>query len=254
MTTNEQETQLRERILARIETGTLRMRPRVYFTGMAALTVALAGAVFLFSAFILSYILFMLTERGEHFLLSFGPRGFLAFLALFPWTYLALDLIAIFALRALLKRFRAVYRVSYVPVIIALTLLSTLAAVGITFTPVHRSLRERADADDLPLIGPWYADLETPREEYGEFRGTVTHIEDRMLTIFHDDRDRDQDDGERRVHVPEPTDITVFRIGDEVYVFGEWTDGVIEAYGVRKMPARHDEEDEEEDDSSDELE
>lgn len=226
-----------DRILKEIETGALRMRPRILFTIQFLFVVITALVALVLSSYIGGLILFSLEEGGEEFLLGFGLRGVLTFLALFPWRLLLIDLVVIVGLRFLLQGLRPVYRFSFSSVLLALGVASVALALVINATPLHRFLLERSLTEELPLIGGLYSDLHTPDESHGEFRGTITHIEGRTLTIVHDDGDDDADDGVRIITVPESTDMTTFTVGEEVYVAGEefGLSEHIKAYGIQKI-------------------
>lgn len=226
---------LREQVLDKIGRGDVHMHSRLYFILRLILTGGVAVFVFLLSALIASFILFSLHESGEAFLLGFGSRGILTFLALFPWALFVVDVIAILVLRFLIGGFRIIYRFSFTTMLSVLIALSVGFAFLINLTSLHTDLRERADNDDLPLVAPLYQRISIPQEEQGEFRGTIVRIEGRIITIEHDDNDHDYDDGVRRVLVPASIDPAQFSIGDVLYVAGEYEDGLIEAYGIERL-------------------
>ena len=224
-----------DQVLEKIGRGEVRMRSKAYFVLRLFVLLFVAVAVFLLSALIASFIFFNLRESGEEYLLGFGARGILTFLALLPWALLSIDLAAIVLLRVLLAGFRAVYRVSFLTTLGGIVFASVLVALLINLTPLHSGLRERADLDDLLFFDELYENVGNVHEERGEFRGTILSIEGRTLTIFHDDNDNDEDDGTRRIFLPESIDISVFEVGDEVYIGGEHDDDGIRAYGIREF-------------------
>lgn len=236
----------REQVLEKIEQGSVSMRPQLYFILKTAAALIAAAAVLLFSSLIFSFLLFSVFEGGEHFLLGFGSRGVITFLVLFPWIPLLLDIVAILVLRSLLGGFRTIYRLSFLTVLGILMVGSVIGALLISLTPLHQTLYERATTGNLPVLGSFYEGIRSPSEEYGEFRGTIEAIEDRTVTITHDDRDNDEDDGVWVIVVPDSIDMSTFKKGDEIYVGGEDDDGddIIEAYGAREL---HDAEEDEED-------
>ncbi len=236
---------MKEHVLTRIRAGDVRMRPRLFFILRFAAVAAAAVAVLLLSAFILSFIFFSLSEGGEHFLLSFGSRGIVTFLALFPWTLLAVDIVAALVLWLLLHDVKPMYRFSFATIIGGIGAASIALALLINLTPLHAALLERADADDLPVLDFFYEDIRSPDESQGEFRGTIRAIDGRTVIIMHDDHDEDTDDRERTVDLPESVDASTFEVGDEIYVAGEEdNDDTVRAYGAREL---HDAEEREED-------
>lgn len=223
---------IREHVLKRVESGAAHMRPRAYFIMRFALTAALAAAVLLISAFVLSFIAFSVHESGEDFLLGFGAQGIKTFFALFPWQMLALDVALLFALEWLLQGFKFAYRVSLLNVFIAVLVLSGILAAVINLTPLHGSLLRRADQDLLPVLGEVYESIHDSHADRGVFRGTVVSQEDGRVVIAHDDRDRDADDGKYSVVLPQGG-VPALSIGDRVYVFGAASGTAIEASGIR---------------------
>lgn len=239
---------LREQVLEKIEQGSVRMRPRLYFILKTIATLVAATAVLLLSSLIFSFLLFTIIEGGEHFLLGFGSKGITTFFLVFPWALLALDIVAVLVLRFLLRGFRTIYRLPFAMVLGLLMVGSIAFALLINLTPLHGILYERADTEDLSFLDSFYENIRVPNEQYGEFRGIIDTIDGRTITITHDDGDSDEDDGVRVITVPDAIDISTFKTGDEIYVAGDDDDDddVIEAYGAREIhDSSEDEQDEE---------
>jgi hypothetical protein len=81
---------LQQELLEKIKSGKIAKRPRLYFVLQSLAIGALAFVTLALSIFVLSFIVFSVHESGEQFLLGFGSRGLLTFIALFPWYSLAL--------------------------------------------------------------------------------------------------------------------------------------------------------------------
>lgn len=221
-----------ERVLEQIKDGSVRMHSRSFFVLRTIAVLVAAVGVFILSAFLASFIFFSLEEGGEQFLLGFGFKGVMAYLILFPWPLLVLDILGIFILRFVLRGFRPVYGVSFATVLGILVALSVAFALGINSTPLHDILEEHAGNDDLPLIGQLYSDVRIPDEDKGEYRGKILSIDERVIVIFSDDHDHDEDDGTHTVYVPESFDTSDLEVGDEIYVAGEREGDHIQAYGI----------------------
>jgi hypothetical protein len=109
-TNHPQPKSMRERILEKIDTRELSMRPKIYFTLKVAALVLITLAVLVISIFIFNFILFSSRINGHESLLGFGPRGILTFLEFFPWWLLGIDIALIILLEWLLRQFRFGYK------------------------------------------------------------------------------------------------------------------------------------------------
>jgi hypothetical protein len=197
---------------------------------IALLVIALA-----LSVFVLSFVIFSVRESGEQFLLGFGRRGIVAFLALFPWIALALDVLLLVAIEWLSRRFKFGYRLPVARALCTFFALALLGSIIVDLTPFHTSLLGRADQNELPVLGEWYESIRSSHCDHGVFRGAVTAVQGSGFTIAHDDGDRDADDGTWTVVAPAGFDMASIGVGDDVYVAGAATSGVIQAYGVQKL-------------------
>src|SRR5580698_7616507 len=99
---NEIETTLLEKIKA----NQVHMKSKSYFMVKAILFMVLLVLTLIMSALVLSYIIFSLSVSGHLFLLGYGAQGIGAFLTLFPWLLLIIDLLFIFLLDRFLRYFR----------------------------------------------------------------------------------------------------------------------------------------------------
>jgi hypothetical protein len=223
---------IQQKVFERLTRGNVTMRSRAYFVGRAALAILVMLVVLALSAYVLSFIMFSIHESGEQFLLGFGERGLTAFLKLFPWGTLIVDIALIFFLEWLLQSFKFGYRFSLVAVFWAVVLASMIIAALIGLTPIHNDFLEMADRGDLPVVGEMYESVRGSHEEQGVFRGTIVAIQGDTITITHEDGDHDTDDGTRTVTLPSGYSTTTFSVGERVYVFGTQGSTTIQAYGV----------------------
>ena len=141
----------KEHILAKIREKHISMRPKLHFTLQTILAFMVAGLVLLLSVAIANFILFGLRVNGHESLLSFGPRGLAAFFLVFPWPLLILDILFIFILEKLLRRFKFGYRSPVLYLLIALV--AGALALGLAFdrgTSFNDSMLQHADRGELP--------------------------------------------------------------------------------------------------------
>ena len=230
------EPDIKTKVLAKISRGELRKRPRFYFAAQIALIAVLFILAMAFAMFVASFVLFSVHESGEQFLLGFGSRGALTFLALFPWLALVVD-VALFAVIGWLARsFKFGYRIPVIRAFFAILALALVSGVLINFTPLHPALLDRADHDNLPVLGEWYETVHASHRDQGVFRGTVNSIRGDAFVISHDDNDHDADDGTWTVIAPPGFSMATLAVGENVFIAGTAGQGTIRAYGVQQFP------------------
>lgn len=231
---------LKDDILRKIREREISMRPQFHFTLRVAASVLLGLAILVISIFICNFILFSIRLNAEDSLLHFGPRGLGAFLRLFPWWLLLLDLGLIALLQSLLRQCKLGYRTPVAFVMLWLLCFSLAAGFLVDRgTPFNDELLLRADERGLP---PPFNDVyggarRMPPQGGGMCHHcTITAIEGNTLTVI-DSR------------APATTSITVvlppndpratttaLQVGDTVFIAGDEDDGVIYAFGIRKTP------------------
>jgi hypothetical protein len=226
---------VRNSVLDKIVKGEVSMRSKWQFTVRLAALMVLVLVLVVVSSFVVSFIIFGSKISGHLLLLGFGGQGIKTFFILFPWKLFALTILLFFVLRSLMQSFSWVYRNSYLSVFGAIVATSIILGSTITATPIHSTLLERADVDDLPLLDRAYESLHQSKREHenGVFKGVVMETFDGGFTLYHDDHDSDEDDGVITVLLPDGE--LVFEPGDMVFVAGRFDDGVIHAYGAREV-------------------
>jgi len=238
---NEHNSQLeiQKKVFERIRGGgAAHMHSRTYFVARIALTAAVALLTLAVSAFVLSFIVFSIHESDEQFLLGFGSRGVATFFALFPWLSLVADILLLLLLEWLLQGFKIGYRFSLLSVFIGVLAVSTVLAVVVDLTPLHKTLLDRADSGRLPVGGEMYESIRDSHQDQGVFRGTVTSVQGSQFVITHSDGDHDADDGTQTVIVPPDVALDFsLHVGDRVYVLGSLTNGVVQARGIGVLTA-----------------
>ncbi len=110
MTNNQEQKSIKERVLEKIKSKHIKMRPKFYFvlkTVLLAVGFFMVGALVLF---LISFISFHLRASGIWYLPGFGPRGWGIYLRLMPWFLILAGLILILMLEILSKRCSFVWR------------------------------------------------------------------------------------------------------------------------------------------------
>ena len=219
-------------VLARVHSGECKRHPRWYFVFRyllwGALILSLAASV----ALITSFIFFSEAINGEHHLLSFGWRGVMVFLAILPWSLILLEVVLLVALEVVARKFSFGYRTPILYLFGGVVSFGIFAAALINATPIHRVLLDRADTENLPMVGGWYETVHDSHEAEGVFRGVIVSIATSSFIMAHNDLDNDTDDGVKIVTPPQGMKMSVLTVGDRVIVAGDGTGTVIQAYGI----------------------
>ncbi len=224
----------RDEIMSRIKREGVAMTPRLYFTAHVVATIATVLATLAVSIFIFNFILFSIRINSHEALLSFGPRGFMAFLQFFPWPFLLADIGLIILLESLIRRFKFGYRLPIAYVVVGLLVLTVVVGLVIDRgTFVNDRIMERAGGPGLPPpFGKLYRDAKHGPHD-GLCRCVVTAISGNTLMV----EDYNGATTTLTVILPENNPratTTGIAIGDLVMVAGDREGDVIHAFGVKK--------------------
>jgi hypothetical protein len=227
---------LKDRLMHKIEAQEISMRPKIYFTLQIAALVLVALATLVVSIIIFNFILFSIRINSHDSLLYFGPRGFEAFLSFFPWPFLLADILLVFMLEFLVRRFRFGTRIPVLYLLLGIFLLTGVTALALDRgTDVNDRLLVRADQRQLPPpLNDFYGGARRHMSpESGVCKCVVVAIEGSKLTL------RDLTDTTTIVVLLPPNDpratTTSLRVGDMVLVAGDVERGMIRAFGLRKL-------------------
>jgi hypothetical protein len=212
------------------------MRPRLYFSLKVAALVVVALAVLVITIFILNFILFSVRLNHEDELLGFGPQGIFTFLRFFPWPLLIADIGLVFLLEALVRQFRLGYKMPALYLLLALLGLTGVAAAALDRgTPLNDRLYEHRFDARLPGAEIYDFARRPPPPGSGVCRCTILSIEGDTMTV------QDTRGATSTLTIKLPMDdpratSTFLEVGDTILIAGQEKDGVIQAFGVRKIP------------------
>lgn len=228
---------IKDKVLTRIKSGQVAMRPKWHFA-LRAILAALASVIALLALlYLVSFVAFMLRETGVLFVPAFGFRGLSAFFASLPWVLLAVSAAFVAVLEVLVRRYSFAYRRPLLVSLAAIILLVLTGGIMIARTSFHRGLLRQAEERRLPLGEFLYRGYGRPR---------LRNIHPGMVTelieggFFMQSRRGES----LRVMVNPETRFPFgidFAEGDAVVVFGERDDGTVRAQGIRSMPHGADE-------------
>jgi hypothetical protein len=228
---------MKENVLNEIREGNIRMRPRLYFVLRLGLLIVLAVMVLIVSSLVFSFILFTVSASGRLLLLGFGFQGLLAFVALFPWGLLVLDIVLLICLEQLIQRFRFGYRSPLLLLLSGLAVLSFAFAALINFTSFHDVIFKREQKHHMPVIGGLYRHAKRPPPERGIIRGFITSISTSTFTLTPAGYNTEDKTQFFTVILPPHTVLhNIVSIGDCLFVAGprEGT-STIRAFGLKKV-------------------
>lgn len=211
------------------------MHPKIYFIARTTFLIILSVVTFSLTLFVLSFAFFSIHESGEQFLLGFGQRGLEAFITLFPWGFFLLTVLLLLLLDHLLRYFKFGYRVSMLGIFLIALAIVVIGGIAINFTPLHSTLLDTADHNELPIIGSLYEGIHDSHQAQGVYRGIISSVQGNTFILTHDDQDKDTDDGTSTIMVPAGFDMTTLHTGERVYVAGKLIRAVVYSYGIQEF-------------------
>ncbi len=229
-------TSLREHILRKINAHELSMRPRAYFVLKIAALVAVTIATLVVSVFILNFILFSVRINNDETLLRFGPRGIAAFIAFFPWGLLVIDLALVLAIQWLLRHFKFGYKTPLLYLVLGLVLATLIVgfvvdrASGINEHFLHKSEQHRLSK---PFDHFYGRSRRPPPPGTSTCRCVIVAISGNTLVV-QDSRSTSTLTVMLPGNDPRAT-TTSLKVGDIIVIAGDIRDGMIHAFGVRKV-------------------
>lgn len=225
---------LKEKLLMRIQSGEIPMRPRVHFILISSLAVGAILLLVLSAIYLFSLAFFGLDARGAFLMSAFGPRGFWELLVALPLSLLAIGICMLAVSEILARRFAFTYRR---PVLYSLAMLLVLVGAGSGLfyaSDAHELLREQAEQGPMTSLRSVYRTFVTdplPRGYPGTVLATTTNgfllqtLEDETVEVIVTPQTR----------MPRGD----VMIGTEVFVGGERDDDTVEAFGVRPLDVGH---------------
>jgi len=225
-------------IIGKIRTEELSMRSKKFFTLKIIVLVGVSLLVLIISIFLLTYVFFSIRVSGHNSLLFFGSRGIFLFVEMFPWTLFLVDMILIMSLEWLLRRFRfgyhrpVLYLLGGIFVLTALTSILIDRATSINDRMMDQAYQHRliypindiyAQARRFPGIGSDICicrviSVASTTLIVEDMRGGTTTI---LTVLFPLNDDR--------------ATTTDLYPGETILIAGDHRDGVIQAFGFRKV-------------------
>jgi hypothetical protein len=230
MNNQEQKISINEKVLNRIRSGDIKMRPKIYF--ILRLILLSLGLLVLFSfiIYLVSFIVFSLRSTGVWFLPKFGFPGIKILFSSLPWLLVLAAAILIIILEIFAKHLAFVYRRPIVYSLLGVIIAVFVMGFFINKTSLHSDLFLRAREGHLPAIGPFYRDFGSPRIP-NVHRGVVSEMTNNgflmktprgeILTVIISSES-----------LPLKIDV---KEGDNVVALGERKGNTVQAFDVKKV-------------------
>ncbi len=231
MENSEEEKTIKESILATIESGEVKMRPRWHFmlkTILASLGVTILALTILYLA---SFIIFVLRQTGVLFMPAFGSEGWYAFFTHLPFFLICLLVIFIFILELFVRHYAFAYRRPLLYSAMGIFILATIGSLMVLNTSLHSDVSKYADENEETFVGKFYVEYE--RQRFADVhRGMIIEMDSDGFMM----RNRREENltiiVSRQTRFPTGAD---FSLGDIVVVFGHREGDGVQAFGVQKV-------------------
>ncbi len=226
---NNQQNSISDKVINKIRSGDIKMKPKAYFVLRTALLVLGILVLFLFIVYLISFITFSLRSSGIWLSPVFGFPGIKILFGSLPWVLILITVVLIVLLEIFAKQFTFIYRKPIIYSLLVIILVVFLGGFLIDKTPFHPNLFWKAQEGHLPGFGSFYRDFGTPKFK-DIHQGVVFEVIDNGFLI--------ENPRERIISVmitPE-TRLPSEKIeeGDVIVVFGERDNGQVEALDIRK--------------------
>ena len=222
---------LKNKILERIASGKVNMKPRWYFVLRLLVTIALLAALGALAVFLCSFIFFILPANGSWFLHDFGAPGWLHFFRLFPYLPAGILAASIILLGLILERFSFAYHRHIIYLGLATLVVVLAGSFILAKTPMHRAFYQQSKKSPFPVVGDFYRGYGRMRSN-NVYLGTVNNIATSSFQI-------ETEKGEPLIiMMDERTNCPFgcnFELDDTVMIMGERFDNSVNALGVRKI-------------------
>lgn len=224
---------IKDKVLAAITSGQVKMLPRWHYVLKAIL--AISGAIMLSLAllFLASFIIFYLRQSGVWFAPGFGLRGIGVFLTSLPWLLILVAVVFVVVLEVLVKHYAFAYRQPLLYSALGIVLLVTLGGIAVAKTSFHGEFLRQAREHRLPFGEPLYREFGV-KGARNVHPGNISELTENgfILSTRHDE--------DLTITVTPQTRFPIgydLAEGDLVVVMGEREGDTVEAFGVRKIEA-----------------
>ncbi len=227
MENNNEQHNVKDKILNEIKEGKIKMKSKTYFMVRTVLFTLGITVLLLFLIYVASFIVFSLRISGIWFLPIFGFHGVRILFGSLPWLLILLAAILIIALEVFAERISFVYKRPTVYSLLAIIAIVLIIGLAIGFSPFHTRLFGNAREGGLPFIGQFYRGFGAPRF-HNFHNGSVSEITTDGFPIT-------TPNGETLRVIADDAMKAGLKGGDFVIVIGERTENTIRATVLREI-------------------
>ncbi len=159
-----------KRVMAELESGRIKMKPRWYFVMKSALLGVFVVLLLLSLIYLGSLVIFVFRANDLFLISQFGWTGWRLVLSSFPWYLVIGAAVLIVVIELTAKRSTFVYRRPLIYSLLLIIIFSSLGSWAVERTTINRSLSDLAQARDVPVAGRLYerlSDLQIERVHKG---------------------------------------------------------------------------------------
>src|SRR3989338_2615917 len=214
---------IREQVLKAIKTGEVKMRPKWHFVLRGVFWAVGLILAFLTLLYLAGFIVFALRETGIWFVPGFGLWGFGMFFLALPWLLILVAFVFLVLLGILVRRYEFAYVRPLLYSTLAIILMVVLGGLAFARAPLHRGLFLRFQHGGIPgvmvdsrnIVAGEVKEISGESIKVNAQRGETFEIKITPETRF-----------------PFGTDLAP---GDRIVILGERRDGIMQAYGIRRI-------------------
>lgn len=224
---------LREEVLGKIKSGSIKPHSKFYFTFRNALLVLVIVVIFLILLFITSFVIFALKTSELWFLPIFGIQGIEILISNFPWILVFAIIIFTVFLEVLANRFNFVFLKPLLYSLLLIIFIVVAFSFFINSTPLHPFVYEKARKENISVLKPFYDKFTRPNPTDFHPGTVIDEIKDNTFAIELADKTKIS------VKISENTRIRPeFKIyrGGRILVIGKIKNGIIEAEAIDNAP------------------
>lgn len=227
----EEKKSIKNSVLEKIKSGQAAMKPKWHFVLKAILIGIGLVICILLTLLVISLIIFILHDNGAWFIPAFGMRGVGRFIISLPWLLVLACIAFIIVLEILVRKYSFAYRKPFLYSIIGIIIFVIVGGIGISATRIHDNFSRLAMEKRLPFAGPIYRGFRAQRPA-DVYPGTVREITGDGFLIENRSHETFRIVVTHATRFPFGSEIVV---GNEIVVMGDLKDGVVHAFGIRKI-------------------
>ena len=220
-----------EKILSKIKTEKIKMKPKSYFVLRIIFLVLGTLALTFFIIYLISFIIFSLRASGTLFLPRFGFPGMRILISSLPWFLILTSGILIILLEIFTQKFTFVYRKPILYSLLVIIIIVSMGSFLIGKTSLHSSLFWKAQEKRLPAMGSIYRNYGAPQID-DVHQGVISKVTENGFEI-------ETLSGEvldvivgPKIYSTLESDI---KKDDVIVVLGKQSSSTIQALGLRKV-------------------